>query len=214
METLHKFMLKDTKKNKEMVFPVTPPSFEISHGIRVETINIHAVGDVVLPGYQTLSEIRIDCLLPANNYPFNQPKAKTEPYDYIKKFKKWCEAHTILRLVISGTNVNLPVLLTEYTYGEKDGTKDVYATLTLKEYRKLTAKVKPEDDENTERGSEEKTEETKVHVVKQGDTLCAICRKYYGDSSLNGKLATYNSIKNKNLIYPGQKIKLPPKDVL
>ena len=47
---------------------------------------------------------------------------------------------------------------------------------------------------------------TSAYVVKQGDTLSAIARKY---NTTYQVLAEYNSISNPNLIYPGQVIKIP-----
>jgi LysM repeat protein len=206
-------MIKDVVKDTELVLPVTPSSFEISHGINVETINIHTLGDVVLPGHGTLSTIKIDCMLPASKYSFNQPNAKLTPYDYIKKFKGWCDKHTILRFAVSKTMVNLDVIITDLSYGERDGTKDVYATITFREYRNLSV-IQENETRNKTRGSEKSNTEVDLHVVKPGDTLCSICRKYYGNSSLYLKLASYNNIKNANLIIVGQKIKLPAKSLL
>lgn len=45
-----------------------------------------------------------------------------------------------------------------------------------------------------------------VYTVVKGDTLSAIARKY---GTTYQKLAAYNGISNPNLIYPGQKIKIP-----
>lgn len=45
-----------------------------------------------------------------------------------------------------------------------------------------------------------------VYVVKKGDTLSGIASKY---GTTYQKLAEYNGIKNPNLIYVGQKIKIP-----
>ena len=45
-----------------------------------------------------------------------------------------------------------------------------------------------------------------VYTVKSGDTLSAIARKY---NTTHQKLAEYNGIANPNLIYAGQKIKIP-----
>ena len=47
---------------------------------------------------------------------------------------------------------------------------------------------------------------TSAYVVKQGDTLSAIARRY---NTTYQVLAEYNSISNPNLIYPGQIIKIP-----
>ena len=210
---MRKFIIKDTAKNTETVLPVTPPSFELSSGINVETINIHTVGDVILPGHSTLSTFKIDCMLPAKKYSFNQPKASTRPYDYIKKFEGWKDKSTILRFVVSGTTVNVQSIITDVSYGEKDGTGDVYVTITFREYRKLSV-VQVNKTGNNARASEKSKTGTDHYVVKKGDTLSAICRKYYGDSSLYSKLASYNNIKNANLIYVDQKINLPDKSLL
>ena len=42
-----------------------------------------------------------------------------------------------------------------------------------------------------------------------GDSLWAICKKFYGDGSLAYKLAAANGIINPSLIYPGQVLTIP-----
>ena len=86
-----KIIFKDTDKNTELVLPVTPPSFEVSHGINIETINIHTLGEVALAGYGTLPTFKVDCMFPAKKYPFNQPSAELDPYGYVNKFEEWCD---------------------------------------------------------------------------------------------------------------------------
>ena len=54
----------------------------------------------------------------------------------------------------------------------------------------------------------------KTYKIASGDTLSGISRKFYGDSSLYGKLASYNGIKNANLIRAGGTIKIPDKGKL
>lgn len=60
--------------------------------------------------------------------------------------------------------------------------------------------------------SSNKTESTApktvIYTVKKGDTLSGIASKY---GTTYQKLAQYNGIKNPNLIYVGQKIKIPSK---
>lgn len=196
----------------EMVLPVTPPSFEVSHGINIETINIHSVGDVILPGYTTLSTMRIDCMFPLRKYSFCQDTVK-KPYKYIDQLKRWCDNHTILIFSISDSNVNMQMIVSDISYGEKDGTGDVYATINLKEYRTLTA-VKIDKTGNRSRASDKGNTGYKNYIIKKGDTLSAICLKYYGKASLYTKLAKYNGIKNPNLIYAGKTLKLPDKKYL
>jgi nucleoid-associated protein YgaU len=49
----------------------------------------------------------------------------------------------------------------------------------------------------------------KTYTVKRGDTLSGIAQRFYGDASKFRAIATANKIKNPNLIYPGQVLKLP-----
>lgn len=52
---------------------------------------------------------------------------------------------------------------------------------------------------------------TRTYTVKKGDTLWGIAKKYYGKGSQYTKIynANKDKIKNPNLIYPGQVIKIP-----
>jgi LysM repeat protein len=210
---LRKIIFFDTQKSTELVLPVTPSSFEVSHGINVETINIHTLGDVALAGYGTLPAFKVECMFPAKNYPFLQATAMIDPYGYVDKFKNWCDNRAVLRFIVSDTTVNIPVLIAEIVYGEKDGTGDVYATITMRKYRELSA-VQMSNTGNSARSTKRTTVAVQAYTIKSGDTLSAICRKYYGDASLYPKLASYNGIKNPHLIYAGNTIKLPDKNLL
>ena len=51
-----------------------------------------------------------------------------------------------------------------------------------------------------------------IYVVKKGDTLSAIAKKYYGDASMWRAIheANRDLIKNPDLIHIGWELKLPP----
>ncbi|MDF2984729.1 MAG: LysM protein [Eubacterium sp.] len=208
-----RFIFKETEKNIEHILPVTPSSFEISHGINVETINIHSKGDIAIAGYNLASTFKVDCMFPAQEYSFCQPTAEFNPYVYVKMFEDWCDKHTILRYIVSDTIVNAPVLITDITYSEKDGTGDVYATITMRNYRELST-VQKNNTGNNSRSTEKSAPTAKSYIIKQGDTLSAICRKHYGNAALYQKLALANGIKNPHLIIAGKTLKLPDKNLL
>ena len=69
---LRKFIFKYNTRgyDNELILPVTPESFQVEKGTRMETVNIHELGDVVLAGYGTLCTLKIDCMFPAQKYPF------------------------------------------------------------------------------------------------------------------------------------------------
>ena len=54
-------------------------------------------------------------------------------------------------------------------------------------------------------------EESAQHVVQRGDTLSAIAKEYYGDAMKYPVIFEANRpmLKDPDLIYPGQKIRIP-----
>jgi LysM repeat protein len=201
----------------ELVIPVTPDSFRVPYGNKIETVNIHELGDVNIAGYGTLPALRIDCMFPAHAYPFVQPEANTaDPYSYVQQFRAWIEAKTALRFIISDTSVNIPVLLEEIEYGEQDGTGDVYAGLSLRGYRELTVVTTSatESSSRTTTTTATAAAAANTYTVVAGDTLSAICRRFYGEPSLYPQLASYNKLTNANLIRTGQVLTLPDIETL
>jgi nucleoid-associated protein YgaU len=55
------------------------------------------------------------------------------------------------------------------------------------------------------------TEKVEYYVIKSGDTLSGVAAKFYGKGSLYPRIFEANRevIKNPDLIYPGQKIRIP-----
>lgn len=213
MDTLRKFVL--IGNGRELVLPITPESFSVSHGVNVQTVNINELGDAHFAGYSTLSNITLTGIFPANAYDFATYHV-TDPYEYVAQIKALIDARNPVRFLVSGTDVNLPVLVESMDYGEQDGTNDVYYTITLSGYRYLSTATVPEDatEATATRAVETQPEHPTTYTVVKGDTLGAIARKYYGDTSMAYKLATANGIKNPNLIRVGQVINLPDAEKL
>ena len=209
-----KFIFKAGRR--QITLPVSPQSFEVGSGQRVETVAIHQLGDVNLSGGRTLDTISISCLLPARDYPFARDAG--DPYAILSTFEGWVEQKKKLRFNISGTEINKEVLLESIRYGERDGTNDVYATLTLREAPTLEAAktVQPPAASKPRSGGEGNVQEEQSYTAVYGDTLCGICRKYYQDGSyaLAQKLAAYNSRPNPNILYVGETLRIPPKSAL
>ena len=192
----------------EITLPVTPESYNVSTEMSVQVIDVYELGQYAAPTYPTLQTIKIECLLPSS------ARSYCVSYTEQSTLIKWLDARmkekTRLRYIVSGTAVNVPVYLAGVEYGEKDGTNDLYASLTLREYRTLSApEVLPGTSGAATRETSPQQNAQGTHIVKRGDTLWAIAKKYYGDGSLCYKLAAYNGIKNANIISVGQVIKLP-----
>lgn len=212
---MHKFMVK--ANGAELVFPVTPSDFQIRHGVKVETVNIHELGDTNFAGYPTLEGISVPCIFPASYYPFCAAYPM-DPYQYVEQFKSWAENKTVLRFVISDTLVNEQVKVESIEYGEQDGTGDVYATIQFMGYRQLQASRTETQNTGSQRGQEEKrsVQSAQSYQVKSRDCIWNICRKFYGtaNGTLCSQLAAANGVKNPNLIYPGQVFRIPSREEL
>ena len=173
-------------------------------------------GQVSLPGLKSLFNERMEFLLPSSDRNYTTGGWTGEPYAVVDRLVEWSNSGDVLRFIVTDTPVNLPVLLGPVEHGQRDGTGDVYVTLELRQYRELaeeSTEVNPDTGNKGRAPAQEKKEESSYTVAK-GDTLWGICRRTYGDGALAWKLAEANSIKNANLIYPGQVVKLPDKGSL
>jgi LysM repeat protein len=197
------FWLTYNNREETLQLPVPPSSFNIQQGNNNTTVNINSFGEFALIGKSKLASIEISSFFPSKVYSFCQYTTFPIPYDCVALIEKWRLTGRPIRLTITDTNVNMPVAIESFSYGEKDGTGDIYFSLSLKEYRfQDVAESISASGVETERA----VEETKAltYTVIEGDTLWGIAKKVYGDGSLYSELAVKNSIVDINTIYVGQ----------
>ena len=206
-------IFKNMDTGQTLTLPVTPQSYPMAAGRGVERLDMAQTGQIALPGLKSLFTGTLEFMLPARTYPFLTAGAVSEPQHYIDLLAAWSAAGNVCRYIVAGTGVNVPVLLGALEYEERDGTNDMYCKLPLYEYRFLEeVTVEKCAARPAEAANQPQTADS--YTVAKGDSLWAICRKFYGDGSLAYKLATANGIKNPNLIYPGQVLTLPDKAAL
>ena len=199
-----------------LTMPVTPPDFAVEIGRTVETLDMAQTGQVNLPGLEALFNEQQEFLLPSGERNYTAAGYDGDPYAMVETLTRWSLEGTVLRYIVTGTPVNVPVLLGPVRYGESGGAGDVTVRLTIRQYRELQA----EATENTATDNGGRAEpaavspEAENYTVQSGDTLWGIARRFYGDGTLAWRLADYNSIPNANLIYPGQKVALPDRTLL
>lgn len=92
-------------------------------------------GEALVFGNPKLAKIKFDFWLPATHHGYPYITNKIEPDAVIDMLIKWKEAKSPVRIIITGSPVNMAVAITEFTYREKDGMKDFYCALSLSEYR-------------------------------------------------------------------------------
>jgi len=202
-------MIFKTDKGEEVTLPVTPKSYSIRSGMSVQVIDVHELGPYPVPTYPTRDPIQLECFLPSSNRPYCVQY--TDQAVLLAWFEKKVSDKEKMRFIVSGTAVNLPVRLTEIIYGEQDGSNDLYLTLTLHPYVALAAPqvLSATTSTGATRESTPQKSAATTYTVQAGDTLWGIARRFYGDGMLYAKLAAYNGIKNPNLIFAGQVLKIP-----
>ena len=197
------FWIKHTDADK-LKLPVTPSSYEIAVNHNNTVVNIVSLGDIKLLGNTGLRSVTLSSFFPDQDYNFSKAD-RNEPMYYVKRLEKWRKENTIIRFIISGY-INMQCTVESFTWGQKDGTKDLYYTLALKEYRTVSVKKRTT-----------KQIKATTHKIKKGDTLNKIAKKYYGKSDKSYRDKIYNAnkkvIKNKTKLPKGKKIKIPAMNI-
>lgn len=177
-------------KDESIQLPVVPASFNINDGQNNVVVNITSLGDANLPGKKSLRELTLSSFFPNQDYGFLVCKRKKNPYDYISWLRKRKNNGTIMRVVITGADINFTCLIGKLEYGEDDASGDVNFTIELKEYVTLkSSNSKSSSSSGTKRLSKSKP---KTYTVKKGDTLKKIAKKYLGSGSKSKSLYKKN----------------------
>ncbi|EMJ5875278.1 LysM peptidoglycan-binding domain-containing protein [Clostridioides difficile] len=203
--------------NNTFRFPVIPPSFEINGSATINTSNILSVGDIAVFGGLGLKTIELSSFFPNQEYSFCNYNGFPKPYDCVNLIESWMKEGYILRFIITETNINFECIIADFNYREQDYSRDVYFTLSLKEYRRIQiSKVSINNDEKL--SSEKNVPLTKgfdtkqkTHKVAEGDTLFKIAKKYYGNGDLWEKIykANEDKIKDPSVIKNGWILIIP-----
>ena len=209
-------------KDKAIRLPVVPSEFERVIDANYETNNIIGLGDIATFAGNGLAQLSLSSFFPNHEYSFNAYSNVPKPYDIAHIFKEWKNKGTVVRVILTGTDINQEMYITNYSYGEKDGTGDVYYSMDLLEYRPITIPTITENTSNNTQNTSRPTENNpnnnsstqKTHKVVKGDSLWAIAQKHYGKGSLYPKIkeankSKYPSLAKNNIIYTYMELIIP-----
>ena len=199
--------------SQELILPVTPAAYSWHGPADLQVLSLDQLGEATLFGGTKMGDGTLeDCLLPAQDYPFIVPGGRADPESYLSQLEAWRDSGAQLQWIVSGTGINLSVMISDLTKGERDGTNDRYVSISMRQWQRLETPVLAVSGggADTERNSQSGAAATKTYTVQPGDCLWTIAEKYYGRGSDYTKLAAANpAIKNPRLIYPGQVLTIP-----
>jgi len=220
--------------------PVNPEEIKETTAMSIEKHEILKLGQIAVPAYMELREFSFETEFPHDicSYVENPDEfigAKT----FLTTLKKIRESFLPVRFVY-GTDTNdsgkisrkegdsVLVLIEELEITEKAGEEgDKYVSFKLLEYReygKKSASIAEITSFSTgkTKAKKKKAAATKAvnpkstgyHIVKSGDNLWTIAKKYYGDGSKCNIIfnANKDKIKNASSITIGWKLNIPTND--
>ena len=195
-------------------FPVVPSAIGVNRSNNIDTQSVLKLGEVPIFNGTSLKTIELTSFFPNQEYSFCDYTGFMKPYEFSEKIQGWMYQGTPVRIIITDSPTNMQCLIQQFDTVEQDGTRDLYFTLNLIEYRPIEIPIIKIDtntsnaSNNTTRPTEQVNNTTqKVHKVVKGDSLWAIAQKYYGKGSLYPKIkeankSKYPSLAKNNIIYP------------
>ncbi len=231
----------NAEKNK-IKFPVLPDKITIKNGGQNTSVNIVGLGEITIRRDRKAFSYSFSSFLPAKSFPGintsrvvttkkvktknkKKTKEKTEindtpkPRNIIKKINSWKEKKQPVHFIITGGLVDCYCTIENFNYEEAGGDVGTYQfSIELKEYREVEVrkiKKKKKKSRPTKKKTAKRTNSKAVpdtYIVKKGDCLYNLAKKFYGDGAKSTKI--YNANKkvigsNPNKIYPGQVLKIP-----
>lgn len=121
--------------NKWLQLPVPPSNYSLKTDNNNVSIVVESVGELNILGESKLSQITIESFFPSQNYTFCTYSTFPKPNECVTQMETWRTSKKPVRLVLTGTKVNDLFSIESFEYGQKDGTNDIYFTITLKQYK-------------------------------------------------------------------------------
>lgn len=197
-----------------LTLPVLPEKLEVQCAGDNETAKVLSIGEVSILQARKLREVTIKSVFPAAAAPWVTGPI-SQPMVCVRAIQAQRDGKKPLRLILTGfdLDLNAAFAVEDFDYCEQFGAVgDIDYTLKLKEYRAPTARLVtlPAKEggaavvEEAPRPGE--PESPKTYTVVSGDSLWAICKRFYGDGSKYPELYQ----KNKTVIDAGNRGKSVP----
>ena len=211
--------------NDKIRFPVVPPSIGVNRNNNIDTESVIKLGEVPIFNGTSLKTIEFTSFFPNQEYSFCDYTGFMKPYEFSEKIQKWMYEGKPLRVIVTDSPTNMQCLIQQFDTVEQDGTRDLYFTLNLLEYRPIevpnlsssNTSSNSNNTQNTSRPNDTNNSTTntqKIHKVVKGDCLYNIAKKYYGNGNLYTKIkeankTKYPSLAKNNIIYVGMELIIP-----
>ncbi|MBK1994990.1 LysM peptidoglycan-binding domain-containing protein [Listeria ivanovii subsp. londoniensis] len=218
-KSVYQFWINQGKMKTRL--PVLPEKLEVSVNGKNDTFDIARLGEVTViqkPGAKTFT---FSAFFPKNFAPYCEFKPSLSSKQYVDRFESWMNSMNPVQFIVTGAGINFTCSIESFNYFEKAGeVGDWYFDITLKLYKKVTIKKIKVKKKEVAKSRPSTKKKTKTYVVRSGDTLWDLSKKFYSKNTDWKKIW----IKNKTMlvkrdkrnlrqpghwIYPGQKLTIP-----
>lgn len=218
-----------------LVLPSNPAEFSVSSSPSFTTVSIDGIGEVRLPNGRSSTTYSWDAVFYGAARAVLTPLVSNwrPPTDIVAQIDNWVDQQVrnrrTLSLVISETNVNKDVWISNWSYKPTGGFGDIAYSLELVEARSITISIDGDaagtisgavsSEGPTPDDGGEAAPTPSNYIVQEGDYLIKIAKQVYGDSSRWREIYDANRDvigSNPDLIFPGQELHIPgggPADV-
>ena len=212
-------------------FPVVPSAIGVNRSNNIDTQSVLKLGEVPIFNGTSLKTIELTSFFPNQEYSFCDYTGFMKPYQFSEKIQKWMYEGKPLRIIVTDSPTNMQCLIQQFDTVEQDGTRDLYFTLNLLEYRPIEVpnlsnsnqsnnsnSNSSSNSQNTSRPNNKtntnSSNQQKSHKVVKGDSLWDIAQKHYGNGSLYPKIkeankAKYPSLSKSNVISVDMELIIP-----
>ncbi|APC83110.1 LysM peptidoglycan-binding domain-containing protein [Clostridium botulinum] len=225
---MYKIYLGINDGEEGFILPVLPEKIEFDEDGNNKTYDIINLGEINTINLPKLTEISFESFFPLNKGPYVSSEQLFSPSFYIAKIREWRDKKQKIRFIFTGSPLEINDLFTIESFkpSEEGGeVGDIHYSIELKRYKNYAAKkvviVTPKTAAanqsvkkviaNSKATRPSNTNKPKTHTVSGNDTLWHIAKRYLGDGNKWPQIYNLNKdkIKNPNLIYTGQVLRLP-----
>lgn len=210
--------IKDYETGEYLVVPVVPERVEYADGDKkADVVDIINLGDVAFPSGVNLDSLSWASFFPGRYDPgYCATSNLKEPTRYRNIFSTWKDKGTKLQLICPAAGINKKMYLRTFTWDLRGFEGDINYSIEFEEVKEVRPRKASTSSSNlggkkAGRSKVPKKSRPKTYTVVRGDYLIKIAKKH-GIKDWRGKLYEPNRGvigSNPDLIYPGQKLKLP-----
>ena len=204
-------------EKEKIRLPVLPEKFKITMGTKDQSVDVAGLGEILVAQSRPATEFSFSSFFPAAAFPGIAVSYVTKPTTLKDKIVEWKNSTKPVHLIVTGLGIDVYCRITKFIPSEAGGdVGTINYDITLKEYRepkvrqvKVEVKTQTATVQNTPARTDNTTQPT-TYTVKKGDCLWNIAKKFLGNGALYMQIYNLNKniIKNPNLIYVGQVLRI------